>query len=294
MRFSSTMLAIYKERQVLSNAMNGGKQDDIKGKSLSYDRLGTCGWQILDGGLQGIPCTIYKGKSLWNFKTSMRNTARVDFHQAQLITTYYVGLDGVPLRSESRFTDDSDRDYKTIDIVAIYKRDSIDETITKDGVSTHIELHPSFGMERFAGMFEPLMRSGLIQQPEMDCAVLHPYTGVPYEFKLKVKSRFTGQYFFLPQAGYCIEILGDEGNGTAYLTRQGQLIQVTLPSNIDACLESGPLAEERNGWGTFHVTDWSRTTDETNPERPTYHTSVIPVLFNNPPVLYPVPCALTD
>jgi hypothetical protein len=287
----TSLLAIYQEHAVY---LNGVQPLGGQGQSLRYDRLGDCSWKVLDGGVKGVPCTIYKCDGIWNYKTTIRNTAMRDYHEVGFTSLFDVGLDGIPIHSESHFQDVTEHKARVVDVVADYTADHIDETVTTDGQSFKQALYPTFGMERFAGMFEPIMRSGLIQHDSMDCAVLHPYTGEPYLFTLKVKSRFTGHYFSLPQAGYCIEILGAQGNGRAFLSRQGQLLKVDLGNKIDASMEEAPLAPERAGWGTFDITDWDKASDETNPERPTYHTLVVPVLFKDPHILFPVPCALTE
>ena len=289
-----TSLTVYQEHKVFLNGLQGASKGDIQGQSLRYDRIGTCTWEVSDGGSQGIPCKVYDGSGEWNYEISKKNSAIKNHHVAQFTMQYFVGLDGMPIHSVSHFTDVSEDDSNIVDIIANYKSDHIDEKITKNGQSESVSMYPTFGMERFAGMFEPLMRSGLIQHDHMDCAVIHPCTGTPYEFTLQVHSRFTGTYFFLPQAGYCIDIDGAEGTGRAFLTRQGQLLQVNLPDHMSADLEEGYLADERNGWGNFSVMDWDKSTDETNPERPQYHTLAIPILFKDDHVLFPVPCALTD
>lgn len=283
-------LSIYKRQMVDLYAAPTLSPSESYGKSVNYDRLGRCSWTVIDGGVGGVPCKIYKCEGTWRY--SVPNTAIKD--EVQFKATYLIHLDGMPMRSESHFWDASLRTAKTIDVIANYARDHIDVTVNKDGTSEKFSYYPKFGMERFAGMFEPLMRSGLIQGAEMDCAVIHPYTGVPYEFKIKVGARFTGSYFSLPQAGYCLDIEGAEGTSRAYLTRQGQLLKMEMPNKVDAFLESGPLAPERQGWGIFRVSDWDKATEETNPDRPTYHTLVAPVLFKNPNILFPVPCALTE
>jgi hypothetical protein len=287
----TTLLAIYQEHAVY---LNGVEPTGGKGQSLRYDRLGDCSWKVLDGGVKGVPCKIYKCQGIWNYKTSIKNTAMHDYHDCRFTSLFYVGLDGIPIHSESHFQDVTEKKMKTIDVSAEYASDHIDEVVTTDGRQAKQALYPSFGMERFAGMFEPIMRSGLIQHDTMDCAVIHPYTGEPYQFTLTVRSRFTGHYFSLPQAGYCINIDGDEGDGRAFLSRQGQLLKVEIGNKIDASLEEGYLAPERQGWGTFDVSNWDKATDETNPERPTYHTLAIPIPLKNPHLLFPVPCALTE
>ena len=288
------LLAIYQEHAVFLNGVSGASTQDTKGQSMRFDRLGQLTWNVVDGGLKGVPCKLFTGETFWNYKTTEKNSALKDYHTAKVEFAFDIGLDGVPIHTESHFSDIADRSMKTVDVVADYGNDHIDETITKDGVVEKQTLYPSFGMELFAGMFDPIMRSGLIQHDKMDCAVLHPFTGQPYLFKLSVRSRFTGYFFFLNQAGYCVDVNGAEGDARAYLTRQGQLLQVDLSKKISASLELGPMADERRGWGTFDVRDWDKSTDETNPERPVYHTLAIPIPFKNPNILFPVPCALTD
>ncbi len=303
-----TILVIYKERSVLATGVpvpssesrgSGGHSDSIKrrndaGTSLSYDRVGLINWSVNDGGINGVPCKIYRGDGEWHYETHT-NKDGINYHLASYSMLYYIGLDGLPMHSESHFEDVKNADdskARIVDVSAEYKTDHIDVTIKKNGVVDKQELYPSFGMERFANMFLPLIRSGIVQEPERDCAVLHPYTGLPYEFKLKVRGHFSGQYFFLPQEGYCVDVVGAEGQGSAYVTRQGQLIQEELPNRESAILEMGPDVDQRSGWGHFSVTDWNKSTDETNPERPKYNTLAIPVLFNNPPLLFPVPCVV--
>jgi hypothetical protein len=242
--------------------------------------------------LEGTPCKIFRGSGKWEFEAPTKSGT--EGRVASYRTVYLVGLEGIPLRSESYFRDTGPHDYKSIDVIADYKPNSINETIRRNGRAEKRTLYPKFGMERFAGMFEPMMRSGLIQNKEMDCAVIHPYTGAPYEFKLKVRGRFSGDFYSIQQAGYCIDVVADDMTETAYLSRQGQLLKVDLPGNIFALQKEEPLRDELRGWGTFNVADFDKPTDVTNPERPTYHTLVVPVLFTKPNLLFPVPCALTD
>lgn len=306
------LMVIYKERTVLLNYFgtptsgSGGQSSENgsghgsdrvdSGQSVAYDRVGLVNWSVNDGGIQGVPCKIYKGDGTWNYSTLTKKDG-VHFHEASYTMLYDIGLDGVPIHSESHFQDVKDADdehARVVDVSAEYQFDHIVVTTTKNGVADKEEVYPSFGMDRFATMFQPLIQSGIVQDAERDCAVIHPYTGLPYEFKLKVAGHFTGQYFFLPQEGYCIDVVGPQGTTSAFVTRQGQLIKEDLPNRVDAALELGPNVDERTGWGHFSVTDWSRSTEETNPERPKYNTLAIPVLFNNPKILFPVPCLVAN
>lgn len=289
-----TMLAIYKERHEAVNGFQGSKPGDVQGSSLSYSQVGLMGYSVLDGGLRGVPCKIYKGDGRWKYRTSVKNTARYDYRTASYTMTYYVGLDGVPIHTESHFQDEGETTTTYTDVKADYKRDHIDVELVKDGYVSKTQVYPKFGMERFAGMFDPMISSGLVQSTERDCAFLHPYNGMPYEFKLHLRGRFTGHYFFLPQAGYTVEVQGEEGEGTMYVTRQGQLIRVTLPESHEATLQTGYLAPERKDWGQFSVSDWSKSSEETNPERPKFNTLVAPVLLKNPRLLFPVPCVVAQ
>jgi len=290
-----TFMVIYKERSVAINGIGGAQPGDIHGSSISYDRVGLINWKVLDGGYKGIPGHIYTGDGKWTYQIDVKHTARMDFHEAGFTMSFAVGLDGTPLHSESHFTDKSETlEVKTIDIVTDYEKDHILIKKTADGVVTSREIYPKGGMEEFSGMFQPIISQGLVLHRDMDCAVIHPYTGMPYEFKIHVANRFNGQYFFMPQEGYTIEVDGPEGKGTLYVTREGQLIQEFLPNKFQACLEEGPAVDERTGWGHFDIMDWDKGTDVANPDRPTYHTLAVPVMFDHPKLLFPVPCAITD
>lgn len=291
---SDTLLVVYKEMSQAVSGMQGSTSKDVQGTSLAYKREGMMGYSVIDGGLAGTPCKIYKGDGDWAYKTSVKNSAHYEYHTASFKMTYYVGLDGVPIHTESHFQDEGESSLTYTDVKADYRRDHIDVTIDKDGYESKTQVYPNYGMERYAAMFEPMIRSGLVQSRDRDCVFLHPYTGMPFEFHLHLKSRFTGHYFFLPQAGYTIEVTSKEGEGTMYVTRQGQLIKMDLPDRHDASLESGPLADERKDWGQFNLTDWDKAVEETNPERPKYTTLIAPVLLTNPRLLFPVPCVIAQ
>ena len=260
--------------------------------------VGSCNFNVLDGGIQGVPCKLYYSEGSWSYKAKPKKGSRNGFledRNAKFRASYQVGMDGLPIHSESHFLDtNDDGDERTVDVEADYGKDLIKETISRNGLSEKRTLFPAGGMEQFAAMFDPIMSQGLIQQSEMDCIALHPYTGDPYTFKIKVRSRFMGDFFSLPQAGYCLDVDGAESDERLYLTRQGQLLKVDLPNRFFAFQLEEPLAPERMGWGSFKVSDWDKTTDITNPERPVYHTWIVPVMFKNPNILIPVPCALTD
>ncbi|MEA2553551.1 MAG: hypothetical protein QOJ65_1727, partial [Fimbriimonadaceae bacterium] len=222
------------------------------------------------------------------------NTAMREYREASYTMLFLVGMDGMPIHTESHFRDMAESGKaKIVDVSAEYRSDHIDVVVITDGYKERQQIYPSFGMERFSGMFEPMIFSGLVQQSERDCAVLHPYTGMPYEFKLRIRQRWTGHYFGLPQEGYCVEAVGSQGNNKSYVTRQGQLIRVDLPDQMDASLELGPSGEETRHWGRFATKDWNRSTEETNPLRPKYNTLAVPVLFDKPRLLFPVPCVLS-
>lgn len=289
-----TIMVVYKERSIALNGVPGMAKEQVSGSSLTYDRVGLMAYAVVDGGFGGVPCKVYTGDGKWIYKQSLKNTAITEYHTASYTMKFNVGLDGIPLHSESHFEDSTESKYSFVDVKADYRSDHIDVEVNRSGTVERHQIYPSFGMERFAAMFDPLIRSGLVQTPERDAVVLHPYTGMPYEFKIKVRQRFTGYYFSLPQAGYAIEIEGDEGNGKMYVTRQGQFIKVDLPNRHDCTLEMGPMYDERKGWGRFQLTDWDKSSEETNPERPKYNTLIVPVLFDKPKLLFPVPCVIAQ
>src|SRR5579885_2393406 len=166
-----TFLCIYKAHTVyLNGATNDPSQ--IQGQSVRYEEIGLCNWSITDGGYHGIPCHRYIGDGKWDYKVSKRNTAIIDYHTAKYTMEYDVGLDGVPIHSESHFSDTSEETSKTIDLVADYKEHEIDETLTTDGVPQSAQLFPNFEMTKFSNMFKPMMSMGLIKNPSMDCVVL--------------------------------------------------------------------------------------------------------------------------
>ena len=288
------LMGIYQEHSVYLNS-DVDMQDPNTPHGVTYDCLGLCSWSVSDGRLHGTYCKLYDGESNWNYTTTDPKTSAITHHAADLKVHFEVDEDtGRVAYSESHFLDNSDKGDYTIDLIATYKKDYVDETISNNGNSYKTTVYPTDGMGSFSAMFQPMMTNGLISQKEVVCDIIHPFTGMPYKLKVSVTGRFTGQYFFLPQEGYSFDVEGAEGNETGYLTREGQLLKCDMENKVDIEMMEGPLVDERRDWGHFDTKQWNQTADDSNPLRPLYHSLVLPVPIKNPRMVVPVPFTLTD
>jgi hypothetical protein len=292
---TESFMRLYRRRDVKLDTMNTNSPDDsAQPSSFVFDNIGHFAWSIEDVKLAGKPCKLYKTESIWKYKKDVKQTAMTDYHIASVFADYWLDLDGNLVRSVSNFKDEATVSaWKFVTVEADYGKASIKVKTIRDGVLENQEFFPvNFEMDACRSLFTPMLEGGLVKRRERLNAVVHPYTGLPYRFLTKVRGRFEGHFFLLPQEGYWLEVEGSEGTATPYVTRQGQLIRVDLPDKFDAYLEVGPLYPERYKWGKFDIQDWNKPAWSTNPDRPKYKTLITPVLLNNPRLLMPVPSVL--
>lgn len=289
-----TILALYQRRRILLNTFERSSPDDVAPTSLAVDRVGLMSWAVEDEEIDGRPHKRFSGDCKWRYKKNRPNTAITDFFQASAEYYAWVDLDGTLKRTESDFRIEGSKagEERSTSVVAIYRKNDIDVTVTREGVTTRTILTPRLGMEPFQRLFEPTIKDGMVAQPERQLAIMHPVTGTPYEFRIHARGRWQGHFFFLPQEGYYMDVKGSEGTSTMFVTRQGQLIRVDLPLNHDLYLESGPLEPERRDWGTFEIEDWKRKVFETHPGRVRYTSLITPVVLAGSRLVMPVPCVL--
>jgi hypothetical protein len=283
----NTLLGIYRELSQKSQKSNGFETSSILFSSVGYSE-----WSVNDGGLGGVPCKIYKADGMWSYEQKDPKRG-VDHHTASFRSAAYIGLDGVPITTESDFHDDCEF-KKNVDIHVLtrYFKDHYRSTVTRNGKQNVLEMWPKFGMEKFGGMQAPMILDGLVQAKSRKGAFIHPYTGIPVEFDIEIGGRFRGSYFFEPQEGYFVDITSGSGTQRAYVTRQGQMIKIDLGNKYDASLQVGMMRKEWEGWGKFDLGNWDLPTSEANPNRPHFKAIGMPILIDNPRLLILVPCVV--
>lgn len=283
----NTLLGIYKQLTQHSQNNLG-----FETSSMLFSSVGYTEWSVNDGGVQGVPCKIYKADGLWSYEQNDPKKG-VDHHTASFRSLAYIGIDGMPISTESDFHDDCEfnRDVD-IHVMTRYYKHHYNSKVTRNGVTRVLEMWPNFGMEKFGGMDAPMILDGLVQTKVRKGAFIHPYTGTPVEFETQIGGRFRGTYFFEPQEGYYLDVISDSGTQRAYVTRQGQMIKVDLGNKYDASLQIGMMRKEWEGWGKFDLGNWDMPTSEANPNRPHFKSIGLPILLKEPHLLYVLPCVV--
>lgn len=270
-------------RVPVNGSWAGGQQQDI--------RMGDVSFSVQNSIWKGKACKYFQGVSNWEYHPPVKNK-KVIF-KPRLYVFAQVSPEGKLLHMTTAYNGFGIA--PAVQIEATFHDDSIDVTKTEGANSTQTTLYPTFSMELFDHLFDPLIKDGLVVRKERKLAFLHPVTGAPCFIDLSLGGRFDGKHEFRRYEGYKIDVSSPDSKAKAvsFVTRQGQLLQVNLPENHDAIAYTHVSNVEELNWGKFNSTDWDLPASQTHPKRTRYHTMGVPVLLTNPSyILLPLPYAL--
>jgi hypothetical protein len=260
----------------------GAQEQDIREGEFSFS--------VTNSTYGGKPCKMFKAVSNWDYKPGKIRNKKVVF-TPKLYVFAQISMDGKLLHMNTAYNGFG----APVQIDSVYHADSIDISRYEGANVSHTTLYPTFDMEVFNHLFEPLIRDGLVVNKQRELAFLHPVTGAPCHIKLDLNGRFDGKHEYRRYEGYKVEVTSPDtmSKSESLITRNGQLLQVNLPDNQDAVAYTFVSPDEERNWGKFQPGDWDRPASQTHPNRTRFKTVAVPVLLTNPSyILLPLPYAM--
>jgi hypothetical protein len=251
--------------------------------------VGGVSWSVENTNLEGAPCLLFRGESKWQTRVKDRRGRPT---KVVLKPTLYffswVSPEGRLLKTSTSFAG-----FGTpVQVEAIYGERSIEMTRVQGTDVQRTTLFPKFAMERFHGLFEPLVHDGLEVKKEHVLAFLHPLTAAPVVIKVQIDGRFQGRMYDVRWEGYRIKTLGPEGSATQLVSREGQLLQLEMPDKHEAQNYASLTNTEMRAWGRFAPGDWQKPVSTATPQRPRWQALMVPIMLKDPRMVYPVPYAV--
>jgi hypothetical protein len=206
-------------------------------------RLGYMGWKVSNDIFNSEPCLVLESDGLTTqtakFTRSQEESERLGIRILRK-EKIWLSMDGKVMRQQ--ISQESPKGTYYVD--AIFGKDTVELSGNLNGERKDMTMYPVGGTVLFDNFFKPMIKDGKIILPKKEYYVIDPVKMVLEKYTAEVRGRFAGTMMNTKFKGHCIEMVGPEGTQTAYVSEEGDLLRVDLPSNRFLLIEYLPESRD--------------------------------------------------
>jgi hypothetical protein len=206
-------------------------------------RLGHMGWKVSRDIFNSQPCLVFESDA----RTSQRGKYTRSQEEAEATGIFvtqkvkiWVSEQGKIMREN--ISQESPRGTYFVD--AIFGTETVELSGDLAGVKKDMTMYPQGGTVMFDNFFKPMIKDGKVLMEDKEFYLIDPVTMGIRKCKAHVKGRFAGEVMREKFKGHTIEITTPEDKQVAYVSQEGDLLRVDLPSDRYLLLEYLPASRD--------------------------------------------------